>query len=491
MGLMHQAGGILVLVYTSFLCVIHGTPITYVTGAYVNLPQTGSACADVASPHYCEMKKADGMCVVPLIADRCPCSCRAPGGWTGMLNRVMSNKPKPQPQTNMLFTTCSAFDNNKVACEKIPSCWYDLTNHFVACYPTNCRANELQTTMPNLNRCSHNPRCAVNGDKCGFKACEEISDQYTCTANDQCTWDSNENFCTNNIEEKDCEKYGANKGKCDADRKCAWSKARRWCLESECSKYADDQKSCNADTLCTWSSNAQWCMDAEGKGAGGGSSTAVGGASSLFPTPSPTPLLPPCAMWGAYLAGTIISDSCGMTSKGIIMPPIERSDKQKSEYETYVAVDKLCKKCPTCKAWMYEPEKRTALLYSSISGQINPGNVFVAGLRSCNKAESPKTVSKDAIAILPKCVQRHTYLVGQVVQNRVGDPHCGTGTGVLPAATVTAAYRKCQFCGGCNAWMWSPQTSTVVMFAGVLNSLHRNNSYYFSAHKGSCKLPMN
>ena len=59
----------------------------------------------------------------------------------------------------------------------------------------------------------------------------------------------------------------------------------------------------------------------------------------------------------------------------------------------------------------YEPEKRTALLYSSISGQINPGNVFVAGLRSCNKAESPKTVSKDAIAILPKCVQRHTYLV--------------------------------------------------------------------------------
>merc|ERR1712216_21199 len=275
-----------------------------------------------------------------------------------------------------------------------------------------------------------------------------------------------------------------NRGKCDADRKCAWSKARRWCLESECSKYADDQKSCNADTLCTWSSNAQWCMDAEGKGAGGG-------ASSLFPTPSPTPLLPPCAMWGAYLAGTIISDSCGMTSKGIIMPPIERSDKQKSEYETYVAVDKLCKKCPTCKAWMYEPEKRTALLYSSISGQINPGNVFVAGLRYCSKPQSPKTVSRDVIMGLPKCVGKHTYLVGQTVTNAIGDPHCGTGTGVLPAATITEAYRACQFCGGCNAWMWSPQTSNVVMFSSVVNSLQRNNSYYFSAHKGSCVLPMN
>lgn len=285
---------------------------------------------------------------------------------------------------------------------------------------------------------------------------------------------------------------------------CRWSQPNKWCVESECSRYAHNKASCDADARCTWSRSASWCKDANlasGAVVVGVESTASQSQPaptasptrlpSAVPTPAPTPHLPPCAMWGAYLAGNIIKDSCGMTSKGIVMPPIKRSDPGKSEYETYLAVDKLCKNCPSCKAWMYEPQKRTALLYSSISGQINPGNVFVAGLRYCSKPQSPKTVSRDVIMGLPKCVGKHTYLVGQTVTNAIGDPHCGTGTGVLPAATITEAYRACQFCGGCNAWMWSPQTSNVVMFSSVVNSLQRNNSYYFSAHKGSCVLPMN
>jgi hypothetical protein len=177
-----------------------------------------------------------------------------------------------------------------------------------------------------------------------------------------------------------------------------------------------------------------------------------------------------------------------------------------------IAAAKLCHECLQCKAWMYEPVKQNVILYSSVGQQINPGTLFVAGLRKCNRRYSqsptlqpslPEALTSNTPTLvptkvstyphswdaLPSCVHRDTYLIGHTVTNIVGDPNCGTGTGVLPASTIEMASMKCEYCGDCRAWMWSPRLEKVIMYSKVVEQIHRTGTWYFSAFKSnSCKL---
>ena len=120
-----------------------------------------------------------------------------------------------------------------------------------------------------------------------------------------------------------------------------------------------------------------------------------------------------------------------------------------------------------CRVFRYEPVKQNVILYSSVGQQINPGTLFVAGLRKCNRRYSqsptlqpslPEALTSNMPTLmptkvstyphswdaLPSCVHRDTYLIGHTVTNIVGDPNCGTGTGVLPASTIEMASMKCE-----------------------------------------------